>query len=209
MEVKCIVTGMLEENCYFLRVGDETAVIDPGAECEKLIKEANADSCNIKMILLTHGHFDHIGAVSDMAKHTGAKVYVHKDDAVMLTDNSKNLSCMTGEKITPYTPDVLLSGGEELKLGNATIKVHHTPGHSNGCVTYECGDCLFCGDLLFKGSIGNFERENLLKHMNSLSYVTQNFDDNKKVYPGHGPFTTIGEEKRENPYIINHIRETL
>lgn len=205
MEVKCIVVGSLEENCYILKCGKSLAVIDPGAEYEKILSEIKKSDARLEMILLTHGHFDHIGAVSELAKESGAPVFVHQKDSVMLTDNSKNLSFMTGEIIKPHTPEKLLLGGEELKLGDLKIKVHYTPGHSEGCVCYECGDNLFGGDLLFKGSIGKFDRHNLQSHMNSLKYLMDNFDDSVKVYPGHGPFTTIGEERRENPYLINHI----
>lgn len=205
MEIKSIVVGVMEENCYMLTDGGEAAVIDPGAEPDRIISEIESSGAALKMILLTHGHFDHIGAVSALAKYSSAAVYVHSADAVMLTDNTKNLSYMTGEKIEPYEADKQLSGGETLRLGGVQIKVHHTPGHSGGCVCFECGDNLFGGDLLFRGSIGKFDHVNLRTQMQSLKYLMDNFDDNVRVFPGHGLSTTIGEERRSNPYIVNHI----
>ena len=206
MDVQTVVVGALEENCYILTHNGEAAVIDPGAQADVIINEIEKSKAQIKMILLTHGHFDHIGAVSALARYSGAPVYIHKLDADMLRDNSKNLSFMTAEEVEAYSGEISLSGGEVLILGGEEIKVHHTPGHSKGCVCYECGENLFGGDLLFRGSIGKFDRTVLHTHMNSLKYVMDNFDDFVKVYPGHGEATTIGEERISNPYILYHIR---
>ena len=209
MDIQKVVVGSLEENCYILIHNGEAAVIDPGAEPDQIIARVQKSGAEIKMILLTHGHFDHIGAVSALARYSGADVYIHTLDAEMLRDNSKNLSFMTMEKVEEYSGEIPLSGGEVLTLGGEEIKVHHTPGHSNGCVCYECRDNLFGGDLLFRGSIGKFDRINLNTHMNSLKYVMDNFDDCVKVYPGHGETTTIGEERISNPYILYHIRTDI
>ncbi len=206
MDIKCVVVGSLEENCYILTHNGETAVIDPGAQADVIINEIKKGNSKIKMILLTHGHFDHIGGVSALARYSGAPVYIHNQDADMLRDNSKNLSFMTMEEIEPYSGEIPLLGGEVLTLGGEKIKVHHTPGHSKGCVCYEFEENLFGGDLLFKGSIGKFDRTELHTHMNSLKYVMDNFGDCVKVYPGHGEATTIGEERVSNPYILYHIR---
>lgn len=206
MDIQTVVVGSLEENCYILTHNGEAAVIDPGAQADVIIKKIEESKAKIKMILLTHGHFDHIGGVSPLARYSGAPVYIHTQDADMLRDNSKNLSFMTMEKVEAYSGEIPLLGGEVLTLGGEEIKVHHTPGHSRGCVCYECGDNLFGGDLLFKGSIGKFDRTELRTHMNSLKYVMDSFDDCVKVYPGHGEITTIGEERISNPYILHHIR---
>lgn len=205
MDINTIVVGSLEENCYILTHNGEAAVVDPGAEPDRVINEIEKSGATLRMILLTHGHFDHIGAVSRLARYSGAPVYIHTMDAPMLRDNSKNLSFMTMEEIEPYSGEKPLTGGEVLYLGDIEIKVHHTPGHSDGCVCYECADNLFGGDLLFRGSIGKFDRINLRTQMNSLKYLMDNFDDDIKVFPGHGEATTIGFERRTNPYIINHI----
>ncbi len=205
MDIKSIVVGALEENCYILTHNGEAVVIDPGAQPDTIISKIQESGATIKMILLTHGHFDHIGAVSALARYSGAPVYIHTLDAPMLRDNKKNLSLMTMEEIEPYSGENLLSGGEVLTFGETQIKVHHTPGHSDGCVCYECGDNLFGGDLLFRGSIGKFDRSNLSTQMRSLRYLMDNFSNCVKVFPGHGEATTIGLERKTNPYIVNHI----
>lgn len=205
MDIQTIVVGTLEENCYILTHNGEAAVVDPGAQGDKIISEIEKSGAKLKMILLTHGHFDHIGAVSHLARYSGAPVYIHTMDAPMLRDNVKNLSFMTMEEVEPYEGEKALSGGEVLTLGEKEIKVHHTPGHSDGCVCYECEGNLFGGDLLFRGSIGKFDRVNLRTQMNSLKYLMDNFSDDVRVFPGHGEATTIGLERRTNPYIVNHI----
>ncbi len=202
MNVKTLTLGLMGVNCYVLTDSGEAAVIDPGAECEKIIEYLDECGCTLKKILLTHGHFDHIGALCDLAEKTKAKVYVHSGDKKMLTDNGANLSFMTGERIKPYEADIILDDIKEIQLGNTEIKVFHTPGHSSGSVSYLWGDNLFCGDLLFRGSIGRYDFGDLQTELKSLKFLMDNFDDNVKVFPGHGESTTIGYEKINNPYSI-------
>ena len=194
---------MMGVNCYVLSDNGEAAVIDPGAECEKITDYLNEKGYTLKKILLTHGHFDHIGALCDLAEKTGAKVYVHSGDSKMLTDNGANLSFLTGERIKPYEADEILDDVKEVPLGNTVIKVFHTPGHSSGSVSYLFGDNLFCGDLLFRGSIGRYDFGNLVEELRSIRFLMDNFDDNTKVFPGHGEATTIGFENKNNPYSIH------
>ena len=200
MNIKKLTVGMLGTNCYVLSDGTEAAVIDPGAECEKITDYLNENGYKLTKILLTHGHFDHIGALCDLAEKTNAKVYVHSGDSKMLTDNGVNLSFMTGERIKPYEADVLLDDVKEIPLGNTVIKVFHTPGHSAGSVSYLWGDNLFSGDLLFHGSIGRYDFGDMQTELRSIKFLMDNFDDNTKVYAGHGEATTIGFEKVNNPY---------
>ncbi len=200
MKIKTLSLGMLGVNCYILTDGGEAAVIDPGAECEKITDYLNQCGCTLTKILLTHGHFDHIGALCDLAEKTGAKVYVHSGDSKMLTDNGANLSFMTGERIKPYEADEILDDVKEIPFGNTVIKVFHTPGHSAGSVSYLWGDNLFCGDLLFHGSIGRYDFGDMQTELRSIKFLMDNFDDNTKVYPGHGESTTIGFENNTNPY---------
>ncbi len=205
MKIQCLTVGELQANCYLLTQNGEAIVIDPGDEGDVILSEIEREGCTLSKILLTHGHFDHIGAVADLAEETGAKVYVHSRDAEMLTDNTKNLSEMTGAVIKPHTPECFFDDMPEVDFGDKKIKVHHTPGHSNGGVCFEVGEHLFSGDLLFCGSIGRFDRGDLRTELNSLKYLMDNFKDEVKVYPGHGPSTTIGYERNYNPYIVNHI----
>ena len=202
MNIKTLKLGLMGVNCYVLTDSGEAAVIDPGAECEKITDYLNENGHTLKKILLTHGHFDHIGALCDLAEKTGAKVYVHSGDKKMLTDNGANLSFMTGERIKPYEADVLLDDIKEIRLGNNEIKVFHTPGHSSGSVSYLWEDNLFCGDLLFRGSIGRYDFGDIQTELKSLKFLMDNFDDSVKVFPGHGESTTIGYEKINNPYSI-------
>lgn len=206
MNIKCLRVGSLDVNCYIVESDGDITVIDPGGNAEKIIKEAQSLCGTITKIILTHGHFDHIGAVKELTEKTNAKVYIHKDDEEMLSDAEKNLNFMSEEKIDFCSADVLLEGGEEIKAGNCTLKIYHTPGHSKGGISIACENVLFSGDLLFKGSIGRFDYGNVRVELNSLKFLVKNFPEETIVYPGHGEFTTIGEEMRFNPYIINHVK---
>ncbi len=204
MNIEKLVLGSLEVNCYLLTHNGEAIVIDPGAEAEKIINAIEEKCCTLTKILLTHGHFDHIGAVADLKEKTGAKAYIHSGDREMLSDNTKNLSFMAeGIKLT--TADELLDDITSIPLADTEVKVHFTPGHSRGGVSFLWGDNLFAGDLLFKNSIGRFDYGSLRVELMSLKYLMETFEDSVKVYPGHGPSTTIGEERENNPYIINHV----
>ena len=205
MKIQTIVVGELQVNCYLLTEGNEAIAIDPGDEYEKIMAFAEKEGCTITKILLTHGHFDHVGAVADIAEKTGAKVYVHKEDEIMLSDDTKNLSDISNAKIRHCSADFNFDNGDVIDFLGNELKIHHTPGHSPGGVCIEMGDVLFSGDLLFAGSIGRFDRGDLRTELNSLKYLMDNFGDSVVVYPGHGPSTTIGDEKVYNPYIVNHV----
>ena len=207
MDVQCLVLGQLGVNCYLLTDADEAVVIDPGDETETILATIERSGCNLKKILLTHGHFDHTGAVKDLAEKTGAEVLIHSEDDVMLRDNTKNLSFLTGVGVKTYDGATPLESAETIILGNTEIKYFHTPGHSQGSVTYLWKDKLFCGDLLFRGSIGRFDFGDLKTELMSIKLLLDNFDDSVKVFPGHGEETTIGFERINNPYIVNYILE--
>ncbi len=206
MEIRSLIVGSLDVNCYILASEGEAAVIDPGGDAESIIEEAQNCGAEIKKIILTHGHYDHIGGVKELSEKTKAKVYIHKDDEEMLSDSEKNLNFLSEEKIDFCSADVLLQGGEEIKVGDSTLKIYHTPGHSKGGISIACENVLFSGDLLFKGSIGRFDFGNVRVELNSLAFLVKNFPEETIVYPGHGEFTTIGEEIKYNPYIINHVK---
>ena len=205
MEIKSVCVGELMVNCYILADGKEACVIDPGSEADRIIQEADKMGAKITKILLTHGHYDHIGAVKRLAEKTGAKVYVHKEDEIMLSDNEKNLNFMSEIKIENCSADVLLSGGEIINVGSKELKIYHTPGHSPGGISIYTDGFLFAGDLLFRGSIGRFDYGNVRVELESLKFLVNTFSDDTIVYPGHGEFTTIGEEKQFNPYIVRHV----
>jgi len=201
MNIECLVLGQLGVNCYLLTENNKAIVIDPGDEVEKILSALEDKGCSLEKILLTHGHFDHTGAVCDLAKKTGAEVFIHSGDEVMLRDNSKNLSFLTGEEVKTYEEATPLETVEKLTFGNMEIKYFHTPGHSGGSVTYQVEDNLFCGDLIFRGSIGRYDFGDLRTELNSINFLLENFGDSVKLFPGHGMKTTIGFERMNNPYI--------
>lgn len=201
MNVQCLVLGQLGVNCYLLTEDNKAVVIDPGDETEKILSALEEKGCTLEKILLTHGHFDHTGAVSDLAEKTGAKVFIHSGDEIMLRDNTKNLSFLTGAEVKTYNKAISLETAGEIILRNTEIKYLHTPGHSRGSVTYVCGDNLFCGDLIFRGSIGRYDFGDLNTELQSIKSLLDNFDDSTKLFPGHGMSTNIGFERKNNPYI--------
>lgn len=194
-----VVVGPLETNCYIVNDGSCCAVIDPGAEPDKIL--AKTKGLPIKAILLTHGHFDHIGAVVDLKEATGAPVYMHEADADMPGDMGKNLGFMTGGVVQPFEPDVFVTDGDLIRIGEMEFKVYHTPGHSPGGVCYVLGSAIFGGDLIFRCSIGRYDHGNFDDEMASIGRILSSFSDDTLICPGHGPGTTVGYEKNYNPYI--------
>lgn len=198
-------TGEIGTNCYVF--GDnntkEVAVVDPGDEGEKIYKLIEKNNYNVKYILLTHGHFDHIGAVSYLKERTDAKILIHKFDCEMLTDPHQNLSIFvdSDNPIVQVKADKLLSGEQEFHIGNLKLKTMHTPGHTMGgmCILFE--NLLFSGDTLFKETVGRTDLPNasysdIIKSVNKLMTL----DDNTIVYPGHGSSSTIKHERENNPH---------
>lgn len=205
MKFKCIPVGELEVNCYLLTEGSSAVIIDPGASFDLLVKMVEEQNLSLKAIILTHGHFDHIGAVAKLSEKFGAPVYAHKGDEEMLTDNEKSLATGFGCSVDPCKIDVYLEDDSTVEIGGIKFDIYHTPGHSNGGVCLYTNGVLFTGDLLFKNSIGRFDRGDLRTELASLKRVMNTFDDETIVCAGHGESTTIGTERRYNPYIVNHI----
>lgn len=211
MVLNCITVGDLAVNCYIF--GEEAGsygeksggvvVIDPGDECKKIIEYVKSNGLIVKGIVLTHGHFDHIGSVAELKKAANAKVMIHELDAGHLMDSSRNLSKFMGIDETQITADVRLKNGDVVEAGKHKLKVLHTPGHTEGsiCLLYE--DILFSGDTLFRSSIGrtDFPGGDHGELIHSLNDVLMKLDDRVRVYPGHGPSTSIGYERAYNPYV--------
>ena len=194
MEIKKLILGPLQTNCYVVINQNECIIIDPATNSEKILNFATEQNIKIKAILLTHGHFDHCDAVKNLQK-TGVKVYCGEFDFEILKNNPKNF----GLNITnSFTPDFMLQDGEELNLIGLTIKVIATPGHTNGSLCYLIGNNLFCGDTLFAG--GGFGRCDLFsgdfqKIKHSIKEKLFKLDDNINLFCGHGANTKLGEEK--------------
>ncbi len=193
MKIKTLPLGMLQTNCYLVFDDAGTAVvIDPAEEAEKILTAAQQNGAAIAAILLTHGHFDHVGAVRAVAEATHCPVWMHEKELTLPT------SITAGELYYTDTYDE----GDIVRVGKLSFSVLHTPGHTPGSVCLRCENALFSGDTLFEGSCGRVDfpggsgREMRLS-LRRLSELPETLD----VYPGHGGATTIGQEKKFNPYM--------
>ncbi len=208
MKITKIAGGPLPTNCYLLtdEMSGETAVIDPGFESSELTKAVLAvGKENVKAILLTHGHFDHIMGVSRIQELTGAKVYLYSDDVMFPNDNSLNMSTLIFSNPVPsFTADVTLNDGDEIRLGSLTVRVLHTPGHTIGGCCYMAENAIFTGDTLMKCSCGrtDFPTGSYPQMIQSLSKL-KNLEGDYHIYPGHEGESTLEYERKNNPYMSN------
>lgn len=203
MQVKRIEVGELATNCYIVHKGSKAVVIDPGADSKAILATLAALGVKLEAIINTHGHFDHVGANAAVKAATGADIYIHRDDALMLVDEKRNLSEWAGGAITSPPADILLTGGQKLILADLEFKVIHTPGHTPGGVCLQVEQVVFTGDTLFAGSVGrtDFPYASSAQLMQSLQEKIKPLPPDLVVYPGHGPTSTIGREKETNPYL--------
>ncbi len=205
MEICAIITGNLEVNTYLLKGSNGDAVlIDPGEESQRLLDILSKNNLRLTHILLTHGHFDHIGAVADIKEKTGAKVAIHGEDERCLSSSTAALSVFVGEEIKPTSADIVLNDADSLTLLGEEFNVVHTPGHTMGSVCYLVNDNLFTGDTLFLESVGrsDFPGSSAKKLTESLKKIK---DYNCTVYPGHGPSTTMEHERAHN-FFLKRLR---
>ncbi len=205
MELYKLSLGALGTNCYLLADGNtkQAAVIDAPDEAETILGFLNEKGLTLTDIILTHGHFDHILALGELKEKTGAKLSVHENGKLFLSDGSHNLCHHVRIDWTPVQPDVLLKDGEVLTLGGQEFRVLHTPGHTSDCICLYGGGILLSGDTLFQRSIGRTDHPTGDYHQEiaSIQEKLMPLLDETVVYPGHGPSTTIGEERRGNPYL--------
>jgi len=205
VKVHVMEVGSCQANCYLV-YDDETKdafIIDPGAQGKEIIREVGKLGLKIKHIVNTHGHSDHIGANEYVKEATGAPLLIHEDDAPMLTSPAKNLSIYFGEDINKPAADRLLKDGDVLDVGSMKFKVLHTPGHTPGGICLVGQEACFSGDTLFALSIGrsDFPGGSHKALINSIITKLLPLDDKVIVFPGHGPRTTIGQERVGNPFL--------
>lgn len=208
MIISMFTVGLLGANCYVVgceKTG-EAMIIDPGfgpAEWKRIFEKVSKAGLKIKYVVNTHGHIDHTSGNGLVKEKIRVPILIHKDDEAMLTDPQMNLSTEFGILIQPPPADRLLQEGEVINIGLLDFKVIHTPGHSKGSVSILGENVVFTGDTLFAGSIGrtDFPGSSFEMIMHSIRNKLMKLPDDVKVYPGHGPPSTIGEEKRNNPFL--------
>ena len=198
MVIKTYPLGIYEENIYVLvdEKSRDACIVDPGGNGDILIKNIDLLNCNVKYILLTHGHFDHVEALKEVAEKYNAPIYMNKNEI----DFMKNDKTVFGALPKKYN---LVEDGDTLPFGDGVIKCIHTPGHTKGGMCYLYKDAFFTGDTLFKGSVGrsDFIGGNFNELITSIKTKLMILDDNIKVYPGHMESSSIGFERLNNPFL--------
>jgi glyoxylase-like metal-dependent hydrolase (beta-lactamase superfamily II) len=203
--IKELAVGMLMANCIILGCEKtrEAAVIDPGDETERILLSLADSKLRLKYIINTHGHFDHVGGNKKMKEATGADILIHFLDAPMLSRLSSDATLFGFSAENSPPPDRTLEDNDTISFGEITLKVIHTPGHSPGGISLYIDSNVFVGDTLFADSIGRSDLPG--GDFNTLISSIKNrlfeLGDDVKVFPGHGPNTTIGREKLSNPFV--------
>jgi glyoxylase-like metal-dependent hydrolase (beta-lactamase superfamily II) len=197
--------GPLATNCYIIGCPETGvgAVVDPGDEGEIILDKLNSLQLQCQYIILTHGHVDHIGALDEVHAATAAQVLIHTGDAERLANPARySVFVPVGSLKTPGA-DRLLEDGDKIQVGHITLEVLHTPGHTPGGICLKSGNTLITGDTLFACSVGRSDLPggDHRTLINSIKTKLLGFDDNTRVYPGHGPASTIGAEKKFNPFL--------
>jgi len=212
LDVEMLTVGAIGENCFLLRRkgSDRLLVVDPGEEAERILAAIEATGASVEAILITHCHFDHIGAVAPVARATGAPVYCPEIEVPLLADIMAFVPWEGFGPYESYDADEIVSGGETLELAGMEIDVVFTPGHSPGHLTYAVrGEpAVFSGDVLFQGSVGRVDLPGgdgptLLA---SIGQLLDTYPDETVVHPGHMGLTTLGAERATNPFLASLAR---
>ncbi|MBO3800599.1 MAG: MBL fold metallo-hydrolase [Candidatus Brockarchaeota archaeon] len=206
MIIKRFITGLLETNCYLVACQEtlNATLIDAGfneAEAITVIREIGKKNLKVKYVLNTHWHPDHTAGNEYFREKLGALVIIHEDDAPMLNAGASLL----GLKVKPHRPDKTVTDGDLIEIGKTCLKVIHTPGHTRGSICLLGKGVVFTGDTLFAGSIGRTDLPggSFEEIIGSIRNKLMTLPDETLVYPGHGPFSSIGKEKRTNPFLTD------
>ena len=205
MIVHAIATGPLKVNCYIVGCEEtgKAAVIDPGGDSDKIISILEENKLTPIYILLTHGHWDHIDAVGALKERYGAEIGLHRGDEILYLGAEQTAVLFGFSMQAPPPVDLFLKDGDMLQRGEISLKVVHTPGHSQGSVCFVCDGVVFTGDLIFAGAVGrtDFPGGDSEKLYDSINNRIFTLPDDTRLYPGHGPVTTVLSEKcRETFY---------
>ncbi len=204
--VSYVTVGIFQENCYLYACPQthEAVIIDPGDEAERILKAISKLNLTPKYILNTHGHIDHIRAIDAVSAVYPVPLAIHPDDVYMYTDEHVARRYGLSAPLVHRKPDILLKDGDRISFGTLTLEVLHTPGHTPGGVCFVSRPyCVFSGDTLFYQGIGrtDFEGGNYEQLITSIREKLYALEDDLTVFPGHGPRTTIKEEKSDNPFV--------
>jgi glyoxylase-like metal-dependent hydrolase (beta-lactamase superfamily II) len=207
IDVEMFTVGVVQENCFLVRPegGEHAVIVDPGDEAPRLLQAVEDAGVTLDAILLTHTHFDHVGAVAPVARATGAPVYCPRIEVPVLQDVMAFVPWPGFGPFESWDPEETVQGGETLELAGLTLDVVSTPGHSPGHVTYAVRgeQALFSGDVLFQSSVGRTDLPggDAPTLMRSIATLLERFDDEARVYPGHMGITTLGAERATNPFL--------
>jgi hydroxyacylglutathione hydrolase len=212
MDVRMFTVGAVAENTYIFRRdgSDRALIVDPGDEAEKLLAAIDQLGVSLEGILLTHTHFDHVGAVAPVARATGAEVWVPEIEKFVLADINSFVPWPDFGPFESYDAEHTLKGGEKLELADYEIDVLFTPGHSPGHVTFSIPDeqAIFSGDVLFEGSVGRVDLPggDWATLLDSIRMLVDSLPPETAVYPGHMGLTTLGAERAGNPFLAELAR---
>lgn len=204
MRILSLTVGPLDVNCYLVSREGKAMAVDPGGDADRVLAVLDEDDLELESIVCTHGHFDHVGGCRGLMEATGAGLLVHREAAAGLEEAVEHSLSMTGRPLPPPpAPTGFLADGDTVGPDGLAFRVVHAPGHSPGSICLLGEGILISGDLIFAGSVGRTDlpggSTELLQR--SIAGVLRGLDDSVRILPGHGPETTVGRERRTNPFL--------